>query len=401
MRRTAIGALAALIATSVPACTSRGSMTDSAAPCPRTPSPLALHVARHRGRAELADDRGAVVHLKGANVRFERRGALLPTLYSHTQLQEIRRSGIDSVRLIIRWVDLQPRPGPLDLAYAARVDQFLSRAGAAGLRVILDPIHPGGNAAPDNFLPRWANGGRAVSSQDVIPALDRHGADYLTRVIRRWCDSPAVVGIDLVNEPYEDTRAGTSLADRYRRLVDIYRRLIKAVRGVDPSTIIALEPYYGFSRMPGPLLASLAGPNLVWSLHDYSTGGPGDGYSPGGYRRLGAYDVGGSTSRGHYATDPTNRARRQREQMAQLEVQRAAAIDAGMPVWVGEFGIPWRWTGRREFLCDKVRLYRELGWSWTIYDLDSRIDPAFGLWDPATLRWLPVAHAIAGGSGVC
>ncbi|MCU1454542.1 MAG: endoglycoceramidase [Acidimicrobiales bacterium] len=396
MRRSPrVVALVVLVAAALAGCSSSGPAPVPSPACPSVDT--SLRVERRSGRAELVDRSGAVVRLRAANVRFERSGGRLPEVYAAAQLQSVRRAGIDTIRVAVRWVDLQPRPGALDPAFAARLDLLVARAGDVGLRVLLDPIHVGGGDAQGQFLPRWANGGRPVTTDEVLPTLERQGQDYLVAVLRRWCRVPAVIGLDLVNEPREDRRSGVDLAARNRRLVALYHRWIVALRGVDGDALLALEPYYGLTLIDPALVASLAttGGNLVWAPHDYGTGGSGDGYTATGYPQLDAFDAGQVASRGRYPTGGPARAARRRDQAAHLASQDRVARAAGMPLLVGEFGIPSGWTGRRELLCDKVALYRQRGWSWAVWELDHRIDPGYGLWDPGTTRWLPFAAAVA------
>lgn len=81
---------------------------------------------------------------------------------------------------------------------------------------------------------------------------------------RRYRDEPAVLGYDLLNEPvapFHDTAYLNS------RLTDFYRRLVAAIRAVDPHHIIVLggaEWNGNFSVFPGPLAG-----NTVYSYHKY------------------------------------------------------------------------------------------------------------------------------------
>jgi hypothetical protein len=168
-----------------------------------------------------------------------------------------------------------------------------------------------------------------------------------------------VVAYDLINEPPSDP------VDQ-NRILRLYDRLIAEVRRVAPDKMVMFEPANGDSSMEGADLALLRDRrNLVFSLHDYYAGGAGDGYARGGAQLLpedGArYAWDGRT--GYDDPDESELARHLR---VNVDIMRAA----GIPVWIGEFGINPRAPNARRWIRDKVALFEryELGYAWWLYD---------------------------------
>ncbi len=188
-----------------------------------------------RGRW-LVDAQGRVLILHSMNVAQAcKRPPFLPW-QTKDDLAALRRWGFDSVRYLIVWEAVEPRPGEYDDAYLDQVAVRLRWCREVGLRVILD-MHQdvyarkyGGDGAPDwacldagipfqrikgawymsyaapavikAFDAFWANkpGPGRVGIQDRFIAAWQH-------VARRFRDDTNVVGYDLLNEPYYGSAA--------------------------------------------------------------------------------------------------------------------------------------------------------------------------------------------------
>jgi aryl-phospho-beta-D-glucosidase BglC (GH1 family) len=157
---------------------------------------------------------------------------------------------------------------------------------------------------------------------------------------QRYKDNPWVAGYDPLNEP----------SDPSGELLDpFYRRIVSAIRKVDPDHIVFLEGNrfsQDFSGLGPPI------PNAVYSLHNYAIPGFVDG---GDYPGV---------SRGEYF-DP-----------AVLHTQFLKAcqymLENQTPIWVGEFGPvytgnPEKDAMRYRILQDQLSFYREVGAGWCLW----------------------------------
>jgi endoglucanase len=161
----------------------------------------------------------------------------------------------------------------------------------------------------------------------------------------RYKDNPWVAGYNLLNEPSDPTR---------ERLDPFYRRVVSAIRAVDPAHIIFLEGDH-FSRDFSPFGDPL--PNTVYAIHNYAVPG----------------FIEGGDYPGHSWGEYFDRAVL-RDQF--LHTCRYM-FENGTPIWVGEFGPVY--TGdlqkdamRYRLLQDQLSIYQEFGihWSlWTYKDL--------------------------------
>lgn len=246
----------------------------------------------------------------------------------------LRDWGFNVVRLGVIWDGLEPEPGVYDEAYLARLDQHIAWAWAAGLLVFLDMHQDLYSVLYSDGAPEWATltdgaphidlGGvwsdAYFTSPAVQTALDNfwsnapapdgiglqdHYARMWAHLARRYADEPAVIGYDLMNEPFPGSAGvkaqeamfaraaellatvAPSLGDSvealmeqwltaegrfailqhlrdvalYTQIIDVtesifaafektqlmtfYRRAAKAIRAVDPVTALFLETTMG------------------------------------------------------------------------------------------------------------------------------------------------------------
>jgi hypothetical protein len=308
------------------------------------PFPTVLHSTRANA---FVDPRGQPLRLVGLNVVPVWRNHRGRT-WSLESYRRIRAASFNLVRLVLYWDDFEPRRGEWDGLSLRALDIAVGRARAAGLYVILDMIHltgPGGLGR----VPTWARRGDSVTS------VGQNGAGYLRMLARRYRNEAAVAAYDPVNEFHRWPLDQDSV-------MRAYRRLIAQIRGVDPGRIILVQPSYGDTSVAGNLahLSNLGGgSNLVWSLHDYFAGGDDDGYDRNG-GQAGAYTWDGRT--GYQVPDPAALERH-------LLVHLDTAWAAGLPVWVGEFGIGAGAINRDRWIEDQVRLFNRygLGRAWWQY----------------------------------
>jgi endoglucanase len=160
------------------------------------------------------------------------------------------------------------------------------------------------------------------------------------QVAARYKDHAWVAGYNPLNEPADPS--GSMLGP-------FYRRVVSAIREIDPDHIIFLE---GNRYAQDVAVLGQPIPNCVYALHNYATPGFIDGGSYPG------------VSRGEYFDS---------------SVLHQKLIDSCQymlknktPIWIGEFGpvytgIPENDAGRYEILKEQLSFYRELGANWSLW----------------------------------
>ena len=181
----------------------------------------------------IRDASGRQVFLWGINLGEKSSAAGHRSWHRPEDFANLRRWGMNAVRLLIFWSAVEPEPGRYDEAYLQSVDERIGWARDAGLYVILD-MHqdlyseavPGGNGAPawatlDGGLPHFTVGNIWSTAYYVSPKVHRvfdnfwnnasgpdgmgiqeHFACAWRHVAARYADNPTVAGFDLMNEPF-------------------------------------------------------------------------------------------------------------------------------------------------------------------------------------------------------
>jgi endoglycosylceramidase len=276
----------------------------------------------HEGRW-LTDQRGRVVILRGFNMVYKV-GSYRPedTGFGGDDARFLARHGFNSIRLGIIYAGLEPNPPAADgkpdyrrgyIRSIARTERVLARNGVYTLldfhqdlynerfqgegwpdwQTIDDgaPSEPqlgfptnylvnaGLQRAFDNF---WANTqveGRGL--QDAYAAAWR-------RVAAKFRRKSYVMGYDLLNEPWP----GSALAPQgcaspdgcpgfdSTTLTDFSRRVLDAIRTVDPSTLVFYEPLVLFDFGADTAHGDLGDPDTGFSFHDYCLGASGPACEP-------------------------------------------------------------------------------------------------------------------------
>lgn len=352
--RAARGMLLALFAVACAACrmgnisrdqlaavaSSAASASSSSTSVSSSPS-LARHAAdpdtaalRVVGRHFVAPD-GRVVLLRGVNLGAEGKLPPFPVPDDPVVLDRLSELGFNAIRLLFIWEAYEPEPGRYDEAYLARMVGVAAAAWARGLYVIID-FHQDGFARSLCYgcgagFPLWAVSPRATPRppdngprcklwplfEVTDPGVYRSFADFyadthgvrtrflamLERVAGAFAAVPGVVGYDLLNEPMGDERGG---------IAPLYRAAATALRARHPSAILFFEgrgpTATGFRTWLPPLDLD----NVVFAPHYYNPlaivledgGGPNLAIA-GAFGRM-----------------------------------EAKAAEWGVPLLVGEFGIP-------------------------------------------------------------
>jgi len=179
-------------------------------------------------------------------------------------------------------------------------------------------------------------------------------------IARRYRNEPWVAGHDLINEPADPTG---------ERVVPFYRRLVEAVRKVDPAHVLFIEGNTyarDFDRFDPTWT------NVVYTNHDYA--------APG------------SISAGPYPGQTNGRQYDRAVVEAEFLKKSRFMLDHGLPIWVGEFGPVY--TGdaqkdemRYQLLKDQLAIYDTHGVSWCIW-LYRDLGLQALVYQPETTAWM-------------
>ena len=264
----------------------------------------------------------------------------------------IRATGANVVRLSLNYRHFESDETPFRYSEAgfSRLSRIVDLCKREGLYVILDLHSVQGNQNPD-----WH------SDNSVRQALFWQHPHFQDRFIalwqeiaRRFAGNETIAGYNVMNEPVTGGRFG-----RFRHAYEadwdalnrLYRRVVEAIRRIDPKTILFLEGdcfSVLFSGLEPPFAE-----NLVYSSHNYSNAGFGPGPYPGECCGL------------HWDK------RKQEEAFLKHEGTQFAQKH-GVPLWVGEFGCVSNGpakerAGRLRAIEDQVGIFEAHGAHWTIW----------------------------------
>jgi endoglycosylceramidase len=412
----------------------------------------------------LVDASGRVLILHGVNVaNSSKRRPYLPW-QSRTDFEQIARWGFNSVRLLTVWAAIEPRPGQSDNAYIERLAERVRWCRELGLWVILD-MHQdlysekyGADGAPawaclddglaagprhktwflnylqppvirafDNF---WANkpgpGRRraiaALATARGVGIQERFAAAW-QHLARRFRDEKAIVGYDILNEPFlgsavqaailsyanaaaklttPETKvkllaalASPNPAEHYaefaaafrdpgvalqfvglggepvvrferEKLLPFYRRVASAIRKVDPHHVIFIEP----TALGGAVRTGLARPTVAHRLEACATMWGQASSLPGRPHANIAFAP-------HYyevATELGQPYEKARPRLHALLRRIARTADElGMPVWFGEWGnVGPKLPNGRQCIQDHLDGFNQTLASWCYWEYGRR-----------------------------
>lgn len=367
------------------------------------------------GRVYIADEQGRALQFHGFNVKTPD-----PAAASDALLADAAARGMDHMRLSFYWNLLEPQQGAWDEAYLDAVAAAMDRAAAHGILVIVD-MHQDvfGEAFGDRGIPAWATrtDGEPFVPQEVwflnylqpaVQAAWEHlyedvdlrqaQIDAWLHVVDRVRGHPALLGYDLLNEPFGKIRPGESLfqaAERVEReqLTAMYQRLTDAISAVDPDHWVFVEPPNLASLGIPTSLGEVRGPKVALYPHMYDPDIESATYTPGGVVE---YDA-AFFPRWAAATTPTT-------------------DRVSVPLLVGEWGIaqPDR-PGMDAFVRDALATLEQVGSGWSVFnfcrgsgycplDASGADRPAIGqifqpypraiAGSPTTSHWDPTTHTL-------
>jgi hypothetical protein len=373
------------------------------------------------GRGRIVDSAGRQVVLRGVNVNALAeywKGTRFRTSFRLARRDplRLRKLGFDTVRLLVSWSRIEPRPGRYDERYVARALRTAGRLTKAGLYVIIDfhqdawgpslaarpgEVCPAGSTPALGWdgAPEWATlvpadvprcepGVRELSPA-VLRAwsafwdnqrgpggvgIQRRYVRMVAHVVRAFARRSGIAGYDVMNEP---NAVGVA---QQAALSHMYARAVKAIRAAE-------------RRARGRRRLILFEPSVLWSAVGRGAPPPfpadrGVVYAPHIY--TGAFTDGRITARAF-----------------ELALEEAHAL-GGAPVLSGEWGAA---RGRTDYMAAHLALQdryllSSTQWTWR----ESCGDPhqrsaalagavstsTFALWgiDCATNRPLPIGRAL-------
>lgn len=169
-----------------------------------------------------------------------------------SDLKTIQGWGMNCIRLGVLWDGLEPQPGTIDSQYLDRIAGIVECAKASGLYVLLDMHQDLYSVKFSDGAPAWAtlDDGKSYTptevwsdayytSEAVQRALDHfwenspgpdgiglqdHYARVWQKVAERFRDEPAVVGYDLMNEPFPGRDNARNRQAMFNKLAEVLPR---------------------------------------------------------------------------------------------------------------------------------------------------------------------------------
>jgi len=262
----------------------------------------------------------------------------LEYFFTEDDARFIQSLGLNLLRLPVNYRHFEDDMRPFEIKEAGfkHLDRVIDLCAQHGIYTILD-LH----AVPGCQNMSWH------SDNPTHVGLFWQHKHFQDRTVHLWQvfadrykHNPWVAGYNPINEPYDPSE---------RLIEPIYRRLVDAIRAIDPHHLIFLEGnrYSKDFHMFGEPL-----PGVVYTHHDYAVpghidGGPYPGYTAGQY-----YDC---------------------ETLEETFLSLSKyMLDHQVPIWVGEFGPVY--TGQAEpdamrdrMLRDQLEIYKRHHASWAIW----------------------------------
>jgi endoglucanase len=280
---------------------------------------------------------------------FER---LLDYFLAEDDIAFMKACGATVVRLSVNYRHFERDAEPFKYVEAGfeRLNRAVGWCAKHGLYAILD-LHA---------VQGWQNTGWHCdnSSQYSLFWQQPHFQDRFValweELARRYEGNPAVAGYNVMNEPASGEIRGRSsfgYTPDWDVVNRVYRRVVSAIRAIDPDHMIFLEGDY-YSRLFGGLDEPFAD-NLVYSSHNYTAAGFGPGAYPGAI-----------------GDEYWDRDKQVKVFLAQEGTQYMQRHN--VPLWAGEFGSAYNGPvseipDRLRALDDEIDVFEEYGVHWTTW----------------------------------
>ncbi len=237
--------------------------------------------------------------MRGANVSGRHKSAPYFDFHQQPDFDVMADEwGMNGVRFLVEWAAIEPERDVFDDAYLDQVARRVEWMTAAGLLVVID-MHQdlygegfGNNGAPvwtcaqdhyDAFEPttpwfaNYANE-HVIACYDAFWAsedLQGHYAEAWRRLAARLAGYPAVVGFDVMNEPYWGSTGPAAFDEG--PLTVLYERVVAAVRGEAPDWVAFLEPSASRNLGIATHLQTFSFRDVVYAPHSYDSEAEGGG----------------------------------------------------------------------------------------------------------------------------
>ncbi|NOY07664.1 MAG: glycoside hydrolase family 5 protein [Spirochaetes bacterium] len=296
--------------------------------------------------------RSAFVGILGSNKAqffFDR---LLDYFLAEDDIAFMKECGATAVRLPFNYRHFENDAEPFKYLERGfqRLDQAVQWCAKHGLYAILD-FHS---------VQGWQNADwhcDNASRRSLLwqhPHFQERFVSLWEELARRYKGNSAIAGYDVINEPLTNAAGGRfshKHTPDWEAINSLYRRVVKAIRDIDPEHIIFLEGdlyAISFSGLDEPFAE-----NLVYNSHNYNAAGFGPGVYPGTFN--GMYWDRALQRETFLACEGTQFTRRH-----------------NVPLWVSEFGSVY--NGRSEekiyrlkALDDQIDVFEEFGAHWAMW----------------------------------
>jgi endoglycosylceramidase len=301
-------ASACVVGATFAACDGSSSMVPAPTPTAIT-DPFPYGTVSH-DRRWLTDEAGRVLLLHGVNM-VSKEAPYYPAAFGFDEddASWLADNGFDVVRLGVMMTGLMPTPGVIDETYLDNLATTVNVLSSHNILVLLDFHQDGwGPSIGDDGFPDWmtlTNGAEDTNTgfplyyvtnpaiqaafqsfwndqagPGGVPLQDRYAA-MATALTGRFADEQAVLGYDLLNEPWPGTTwlpctaapAGCPDLDR-QELDPFYQRADQSIRAVDQNHLIFGEPFvlfnFGQARTNITLPGGDSGSGLAFHMYPLS-----------------------------------------------------------------------------------------------------------------------------------
>jgi endoglycosylceramidase len=225
--------------------------------------------------------------------------------FNSADAQFLEQNGFNVVRVGIDWAALEPEPGDFNTAYLQSIESTVQTLGQANIYSIID-IHQDAysNAFGGEGAPAWATESGDASNVSLPfplneffdPAetqawdsfwsnadapngigLEDNYAQMVEYLANAFNGNNDVAGFEVMNEPSAGSQTlstlfGSSFFDS-QELTPFYNQAADAIRAVDPSTPIFVEPDVISGSVGLPIsLGTVDASGVALSFHDYLPG---------------------------------------------------------------------------------------------------------------------------------
>ncbi len=187
-------------------------------------------------------------------------------------LDRIQAMGLNAVRVPFWYRNFQSddhgtwklnEDGEIDFS---RLDWVVEECGKRGIYVVLD-MHGAPGFQSDNHCTGRIDACEIYDDTDAGYAYRLRAIELWEAIARHFKGNSTVAAYDLLNEPMNGNRC-KDRPENKRWLWDLYDRMYRAIRAIDPDHIITVEGVWEWDNLPDPALFGWT--NVVYQLHNYN-----------------------------------------------------------------------------------------------------------------------------------